>query len=87
MATAVPTPVVPSTETTVAPIVIDLGKKRRKQVRDLKRGRGKLMNEVAEVLERVQAEMGPGDHRQLVPVVMIYRKKARRGGGLLSLAR
>lgn len=45
------------------------------------------MNEVAEVLERVQAEMGPGDHRQLVPVVMIYRKKARRGSGLLSLAR
>lgn len=82
----IPTPIAPVTET-VTPIVIDLGKKKQKQVRDLKRGQGKLMDEVAEVLERVRAELGPGaDGRQLVPVVMIYRKKERRRGGLLPLS-
>jgi len=70
----------------VTPIMIDLGKKKNKQIRDLKRGRGKLMDQVSEVLERVRADLGPGtDPKNLVPIVMIYRKKEKRRRGLLSL--
>ena len=74
--------------TTVTPIVIDLGKKKRKQIRALKRGSGKLMDEVAEVLNRVRDSLGTeADLKHLVPVVMIYRQKdSKRRGGLLPLS-
>jgi hypothetical protein len=73
--------------TTVTPIVIDLGKKRRKQIRALKRGSGKLMDEVAEVLNRVRESLGTeAELKNLVPVVMIYRQKDKRRGGLLPLS-
>jgi hypothetical protein len=73
--------------TAVTPIVIDLGKKKRKQIRDLKRGSGKLMEEVADVLNQVQGNLGPdADIKNLVPVVMLYSKKGKRRGGLLPLS-
>ena len=54
------------------PIVIDLGKTRRKRIKALKRGKGKLM-------EMVQADLGDeADGRVLVPVVMLYRRRRRK---------
>lgn len=86
------TPVVasatPELTTGVAPIIIDLGKEKKKRIRDLKRGRGRLMAEVAAVLSEVRANIGDdADGKQLVPVVLIYKKKRKRkgrggGGGL-----
>lgn len=63
------------------PIVISLGKQKRKRLRQLKRGRGKLMDEVMDVVEQVQANLrGTGaDGKVVVPVVMVYRQKRRRG--------
>jgi len=73
--------------TTITPIVIDLGKKKRKQIRALKRGSGKLMDEVAEVLNQVRGDLGPDvELKHLVPVVMVYRQKDKRRGGLLPLS-
>ena len=74
--------------TTITPIVVDLGKKKKKQIRDLKRGSGKLMDEVAEVLNRVRDSLGSeADLKNLVPVVVIYRKKeGKRRGGLLPFS-
>jgi len=74
--------------TTITPIVIDLGKKKRKQIRALKRGSGKLMDEVAEVLNHVRGDLGPDTElKHLVPVVLVYRQKEkRRSGGLLPLS-
>jgi len=71
--------------TTVTPIVVDLGKKKKKQIRALKRGSGKLMDEVAEVLNRVRDGLGSeAELKNLVPVVIIYRKKeGKRRAGLL----
>jgi hypothetical protein len=72
---------------TITPIVIDLGKKRRKQIRALKRGSGKLMDEVAEVLNQVRGNLGPDvEMKSLVPVVMVYRQKGKRRGGLLPFS-
>ncbi len=75
------------TDTTITPIIIDLGKKKRKQIKALKRGSGKLMDEVAEVLNQVRGNLGPeAELKNLVPVVMLYRKKDKRAGGLLPFS-
>jgi hypothetical protein len=66
-----------------APIVVSLGKESRKRIRRLKRGRGKLMNEVENVLDQVRANFGEhADGKIFVPVVLVYRRKQRRGVGL-----
>lgn len=71
----------------VPPIVVDLGKTRRSRIKDLKRGRGKLVDEVHDVVTRVRDDLGPAaEGKQLIPVVIVYRRKAkkrrRRGRGL-----
>ena len=68
--------------TTTLPIVVDLGKKSRKQIKSLKRGKGKLMNDVAAAMEEVKTNLGPeAVGKEFVPVVIIYRKKDRGRGG------
>jgi len=68
-------------EAGVAPIVIDAGKVRNKLIRELKRGRGKLADEVHDALAEVYAKLGAeADAKEYVPVVVIYRRKRRRKG-------
>jgi hypothetical protein len=77
----------------IAPVIIDLGREKKGRIKDLKRGRGRLMAEVAAVLNEVRAGLGDdAGNKQLVPVVLIYKKKNRRrgrnggGGGRLSVS-
>ena len=61
------------------PMVVDLGKQRRSRIKDLKRGRGKLMDDVHNVVDRVVAEFGDqANGKQFIPVVIVFRKKSRR---------
>jgi len=63
----------------VDPIVISLGKQRRKRIKDLKRGRGVLMDEVRQTLAQVTGQLGAdASGKVLVPVVLIYREKPKR---------
>ena len=65
-----------------APIVVSLGSESRKRIRRLKRGRGKLMDEVSTVMEQVRASFGEhADGKIFVPVVLVYRRKRRRNLG------
>jgi hypothetical protein len=67
------------------PIVVDLGKAKKKRIRQLKRGRGPLVLEVQDVVNEVSASLGEeGAGKQLVPIVVLYRRKQRKGyrGGL-----
>lgn len=72
----------------VPPIVVDLGKTRRRRIKDLKRGRGKLVDEVQDVMTRVRDDLGPSaDGKQLIPIVIVYKRKTkkrrrRRGAGM-----
>lgn len=59
------------------PIVIDLGKKKKKYIKDLKRGRGKLMTEVSEAVNEVRLGLGEDPSNQLAPVVLIYQQKRK----------
>jgi hypothetical protein len=65
-----------------SPIVLDLGKQRRKRIKQLRRGAGKLMDEVnASIVElRVAGAIGPTAQ----PVVVVVREKRRKTRGLLS---
>ena len=65
------------------PIVVVRGKPKSKRIKELKRGEGKLMDEVAEVLELVRSDLGDRlAGKELVPVVLIYRRKRRPRGVL-----
>ena len=61
------------------PIIIDLGKKSRKQIKRLKRGEGRLVREVDEAMEEVAAQLGETvEGKELVPVVVLYRQREKK---------
>ncbi len=61
-----------------APIIISLGKQRRKRIKQLKRSRGVLMDEVMETVAQVNGQLGvDAAGKVLVPVVLIYREKRK----------
>jgi hypothetical protein len=73
---------VPGTE--LPPVVLDLGKTKRKSIRALKKGEGELMEEVAAAVEAVRNNLGAEvEGKVLTPVVIIYERRARRRTGLL----
>ena len=69
------------TTTTVVtqPVIIDLGSRKSKILKELKKGEGKLWEEVQGVVESVQDKLGEKtDGKVVIPVVMIYEKKRKR---------
>ena len=68
-----------STAPPASPIVIDLGKVRRKRIEQLERGEGPLVDEVQQAVDKLRAGLGAElDGKVLVPVVLLYRRKPRR---------
>ena len=65
------------------PIVIDLGKKKKKQIKALKRGEGELAAEVQSAIADVKQNLGAESaNKELIPVVVVYKKKPKNGGRL-----
>ncbi len=61
-----------------APIIIDLGKKKKKSIKEFKRGEGTLILEVQQALADVVGSLGSeGNGKEYVPVVVFYRKKTK----------
>jgi hypothetical protein len=60
-----------------APIVIDLGRKNRKQVKRLRKGRGKLLDKVAGVIDGMRATGALQPNAQTV--IVVVREKEERG--------
>jgi hypothetical protein len=59
------------------PVIVDLGSLSRKEVRRLKRGSSVRIDEVMRVAEQAKVAGAPE-----APIVVLYRKKARRRRGL-----
>ena len=63
----------------VTPIIVDLGKTKRKKIKKLKRGEGPLMEEVLDVLDEVAEQLGDElEGKAVVPIVMIYKKNGKK---------
>jgi hypothetical protein len=62
----------------IAPVIVNLGKKKSRYIRELKRGEGKLMEDVHKVIEQIRANSSELAGKELVPVVILYRKESRR---------
>jgi hypothetical protein len=58
------------------PVVVDLGRKKRKQIKKLRRGTGPLMDDLQELIEKLRASghLAAG----ATPVVMVVKQKPRR---------
>lgn len=61
------------------PIIINMGKQRRKRIKRLLAGRGKLWSEVEGVIEEVSAQLGEDlEGKTIVPLVLVYRRRPNR---------
>ena len=66
---------------TQTPVIVDLGKRKKRDINDLKSGHGYLMTEVTDAVTRARATLPDADqNKPVVPVVILYRKKRKRGG-------
>ena len=64
------------------PIVIDLGKQKKKRIKQLKRGRGRLVDRVNEAVAQVRSALGTeAQGKEFVPIAVIVRRgqKCRKG--------
>jgi hypothetical protein len=68
----------PNGGNTTEPIIIDLGKKARKKVKRLRKGRGSLMGKVEETIEALKAQGQIDPKSQPVVVVVRERRRNRR---------
>ena len=61
-------------------IVLDVGKKKPKAIKQLKRGEGPLTDEVTQAIEQVRSRAGNGvGTKPVIPVVILYRKEPKPG--------
>jgi len=68
-----------------APIIMEIGRAKKRDIRDVARGQGKIMNDLQDAMSEVTSTLGDqADGKQFVPVVLVYKKKrrAKRRGGL-----
>ena len=60
-----------------APLVVDMGKKRGKQIKQLREGRGKLMAEVNTLIDELRQAGSISTSAQ--PVIIVVRQKRKPG--------
>ena len=59
-----------------SPLVLDLGKRKKRQVRALRRGEGPLMEDVLQTVE--QLKMAGTIKDEVQPLIIVVREKSRR---------
>lgn len=78
---ATTTPDAPAKTDAKAPVIIDMGKQRRKRIKDLRRGTGRLADEINGCVEELKAVGTLAPNTQTV--VVVVRQKRRRISSLL----
>jgi Family of unknown function (DUF6200) len=69
---------------TVAPLIVNLGKKRRKLVRQLLEGEGQLLDEVEDAINELKASGAISATAQ--PVIVVVRPKPKARNWLFPLS-
>ena len=54
-------------------LLVEVGKQRRKQIKRLKRGDGRLKAQILAALDSAREELGIDRSAEIVPVVILYR--------------
>ena len=66
-------------QSVLAPIVMDLGKTKKKKIKRLKRGRGALLDDVHQAISMVKSRQGEAlKGKACVPIVLVYKKKKKK---------
>ena len=61
------------------PIIVDMGKRKARMIRDLKEGEGELWEEVLDVLDETREMLGKdAEGKVLLPIILLYEKRPRR---------
>jgi len=61
------------------PVIIDLGKQRSRALKDLKKGEGKLWDEVLDVADEVKEMLGEeAEGKVFIPIILLYQEKSGR---------
>jgi hypothetical protein len=66
-------------------LVVDLGSKKKKQIKQLRKGKGKLMDKVNQCLNELKTSGSISGSVQ--PVVIVVREKASVGESLMDMMR
>jgi hypothetical protein len=66
-----------------SPIIVDLGKKSKKQIKQMRSGTGKLIDEVQGVIEELRTAGTVSADAQ--PIVFVVRQRRRRMNSLFPL--
>ena len=67
----------------LSPVIVDLGKRKRKDIKELRQGKGPLLDEVRTCVDELVSSGSCAAEAQ--PVVLIVREKRKRGGMLFPL--
>lgn len=70
-------------ESDYKPILLKVGRQKRKVIEELKQGAGPLIEEVQEAAQTAAMQRGVNS-KEIVPVVILYRKRNRRRRSVLS---
>ncbi len=63
------------------PMIVDLGKTKRKKIKALKKGKGDLLLEIDQAVDMASHSLGAeADGKIFVPVVILYKPKSKRVG-------
>ncbi len=66
-----------------APVVLDLGKQRRKRIKQLRKGEGRLLDDINGAIEELRTVGTIGALSQ--PVVIVVREKARKTKSIFGM--
>ena len=73
-------------DSTLSPVLIDLGKTKRKRVRDLKRGKGPLLDKVEDAIDQSVEELGAdAKGKTILPIVVVIEKRPKKKRSVTSL--
>lgn len=61
------------------PVIVDLGKQKSSKLKDLKKGKGELWDDVIGVIEEARDMLGEeAEGKVLIPIILLYEKKPKR---------
>lgn len=64
------------------PIIVNLGKQKRKRIRRLMKGRGKLWGDVESVIDEASTMLGDEmEGKTILPIILVYRRSPKRKRG------